>query len=293
METAIRATPRASEAEEWVLVLAAAGVSYRLEPAGTGWVLLVPDSEVQRAQAALEAYQDEEARGEPTAALPERASRRVAWGVGLAAGGLLLAFFAVTGPPAPGSGWFERGAASAGRILGGEPWRAVTALTLHVDAIHVAGNAVATALLLPAIVRRLGPGAGVWVMLLAGTLGNLLGAVAHDPRHVAVGASTATFGALGVLAALRLWPASAAARTRGKPWMVVVASLVLLAMLGAGRGADVLAHGLGLLSGGAVGLAAGAALRRPPGPSIQWTLVALAALAVAGCWGLALAGLLT
>ena len=75
--------------------------------------------------------------------------------------------------------------------------------------------------------------------------------------------------------------------------MVVVASLVLLAMLGAGRGADVLAHGLGLLSGGAVGLAAGAALRRPPGPSIQWTLVALAALAVAGCWGLALAGLWT
>jgi hypothetical protein len=70
---------------------------------------------------------------------------------------------------------------------------------------------------------------------------------------------------------------------------VLAASLVLAAMLGTGPGADVLAHILGLLAGGVLGLAAGAVLRRPPGAPVQWSLVALAALAVVGCWRLALA----
>ena len=74
-----------------------------------------------------------------------------------------------------------------------------------------------------------------------------------------------------------------------KRWMVLVASLLLLAMLGAGRGADVLGHGLGLVAGGVLGLAAGATFRRPLGPAVQWSLIALAALAVVGCWRLALA----
>jgi membrane associated rhomboid family serine protease len=289
VETAIRATGSATEADEWALVLAAAGIPHRVETDGAGWTLLVPASEAPRAHGALDAY-DEEARREPDAALAEPASRHVSWAVGVAAGALLLAFFALTGGPAAGSRWFERGAASARRMVSGEPWRAVTALTLHVDAVHVAGNAVATVVLLPAVVQRVGPGCGVWLVLLAGAGANLLGAMAHDPRHVAVGASTATFGAIGILAALRLLPSSAPATMRWKPWMVLVTSLLLLAMLGAGRGSDVLGHALGLLSGGALGLAAGTALRRPLGPSVQWTLVALAALAIVGCWRLALAG---
>ena len=39
----------------------------------------------------------------------------------------------------------------------------------------------------------------------------------------------------------------------------------------------------------AAGLAAGVALRRPLGPRLQWALAALAALAVADAWRLALA----
>ncbi len=165
----------------------------------------------------------------------------------------------------------------------------MTALTLHVNAAHVAGNALATAVFLPAIVQRLGPGGAVWPVLLAGTAGNMLAALVYDPRHVAVGASTATFGAIGILAALRLLPAPARAGTRRKRWPVLAASLVLAAMLGTGPGADVLAHVLGLLAGGVLGLAAGAVFRRPPGTPAQWSLVALAALAIVGCWRLALA----
>lgn len=290
MDRLIRATRKATQADEWALVLAAAGIPHRLEPDGAGWTLLVPAAEAPTALAALDAY-DEEARRAPHAAVPDAASPRLAWAAGIAAGALLLAFFAVTGPPAAGSRWFEQGAASARHIVRGEPWRAVTALTLHADAVHVAGNAVATAVLLPAVVQRLGVGCGLGLVLLAGAAANLLTAMAHDPRHVAVGASTATFGAVGILAALRLLPARRQAKPRWKRWMVLAASLVLLSMLGTSPGADILGHAFGLLAGGALGLVAGAVLRRPPGAAIQSSLVVLAALVVLGCWCLALAGL--
>lgn len=268
-------------------MLASAQIPHRVARDGPGWVLLVPADEAPRAHAALAAY-DQETRLEPDAAIPEGASFRLAAAIGVALGALLLAFFAVTGPPVAGSRWFERGAAASWHIASGEPWRAMTALTLHVDAFHVAGNAVATAVLLPAVVQRLGPGCGLTLVLLAGTVANLVGAIAHGPRYVAVGASTATFGAVGILAALRLFPAPAAARTRWRPWIVLVASVVLLAILGAGRGADVLGHAFGLLAGGVLGLATGAALRRPPAPVVQWLLVVAATMAVVGCWRLAL-----
>jgi len=284
----IRTARTATEGEEWALVLTAAGIPNRVEPDRGGWTLLVPASEAPRAHAALDAY-DEETRGEPGTTIPRGASTRLAWAIGVGVAVLMVAFFALVGPPTAGSRWFEQGAASAGRIVSGEPWRAVTALTLHVDAVHVVGNAVATAVLLPPIVERLGPGFGLWLPLLAGAAGNLLAAMVYDPRHVAVGASTATFGAIGILAALQFPVSSTRARRRLKPWIVPVASLLLLVLLGTGRDADVLAHALGLLSGGAVGFVAGSPLRRPLAPSLQWPLVALAALAVVGCWRLALA----
>lgn len=287
METAVRGTRRQTRVEEWALVLAAVGIPHRVGREGAGFLLLVPDADAPQAQAALDAY-DHEARGERHPELAEQASPGLGWAVGVAVAVLLVAFFAVTGPPAAGPRWFEHGAASARLIVGGEPWRTVTALTLHVDAVHVAGNALATAVLLPAIVQRLGPGVGLWLVLGAGTVGNGLAAMVYDPRHVAVGASTATFGAIGILAALQLLPPGAGARTSRKRWPVLAASLVLVAMLGTGPGADVLAHVLGLLAGGMLGLATGAVLRRPLGAPIQWSLVALAALAVVGCWRLAL-----
>src|SRR3989441_12518292 len=197
MDRVIRATRRATQADEWALVLAAGGIPPHLAPGGAGWPLLVPAAEAARAQAALDAY-DEEARRAPHAAVPDAASPRLAWAAGIAAGALLLAFFAVTGPPAAGSRWFEQGAASARHIVRGELWRAVTALTLHADAVHVAGNAVATAVLLPAVVQRLGVGCGLWLVLLSGAAAHLLTAIPHHPPPAALRAPTAPVRAGGV-----------------------------------------------------------------------------------------------
>ena len=255
METAIRATRRASEANEWALVLTALRIPHRVEMDGDVWLVLVPDAAVRRGRAALRAH-DEEGQRAPDQAPAEAASSRTAWITGLAAGALLFGFFFVTGPPAASSSWAARGAAVSRSMLNGEPWRAVTALTLHVDLLHVLGNTIATALLLPPIVRRLGPGIGLALVLLAGAAANLLGAWVQGPQHVAVGASTATFGALGILAALRQRSASPVGQVRGRRWIVPVTSVLLLAMLGTGPGTDVIAHALGLVVGAALGLAA-------------------------------------
>src|SRR5207248_1995931 len=68
----------------------------------------------------------------------------------------------------------ERGAAEAARILRGDWWRAVTALTLHIDAAHAGGNALAGAIALSALAHRLGPAPAAWLALLSGILGNAL-----------------------------------------------------------------------------------------------------------------------
>jgi membrane associated rhomboid family serine protease len=284
--TRVRAAATARQAQEWSLVLAAEGIAHRVQHGSAGWALLVAEADTTRAETALAAY-DVEAGGAPQPSGGGGAPTGLAVTSGIAAGALLLAFFAVTGPPAAGTPWFERGAAAAGRIVDGEPWRAVTALTLHVDAVHVAGNALAVAVLLAAVVQQLGVGLGVWLVLLAGAVGNAVAALLRDPRHVAVGASTAAFGAIGVLAALRLVSAGGAGAPR-KRWIVGAATLLLLAMLGVGHDVDVLAHALGLVAGLVLGLPTGAALRRPLAPAVQWPMVALAALAVVGAWWLAL-----
>src|SRR5437016_9452621 len=108
---------------------------------------------------------------------------------------LLIGFFAVTGPRTRHSAWFARGSAATDRIVAGEWWRTVTALTLHADASHLLGNAAASVVLVGAVSRELGPGLGLWLVLLAGAGGNALTAVAHSAHHASVGASTAIFGA--------------------------------------------------------------------------------------------------
>jgi rhomboid protease GluP len=279
----IRVAPTSSQADEWALVLTAVGIPNAVAPDAGGWAVLAAADDAARALAVLAAY-DEERRTEPPRAPATR--EPYPWMSGIALGLLLLWLFSVTGGAAARSPWFEHGALVAGRVLAGELWRAVTALTLHVDIVHVAGNALAVAVLLPPLVQRFGAGVALLLLLLAGALGNVLAAMTHDPRHLAVGASTAAFGAVGALVALRLIPSEAPGSR--KRWTAPVAGVVLLVTLGAARDADLAAHVFGFVAGVLVGFVAGVALRRRPGPAIQWVVGALVAVTVALCWRLAL-----
>ena len=280
---AVRVTPERHQADEWAVVLAAGNIPYRLSPRLDGWALIVAARDAEAACEALDAYDRENIADTADVGANVVASIRGAAVVGVAVGLLLIGFFAVTGTHASRSIWFERGSADAGRIVAGEWWRTVTALTLHADAPHVIGNAGASVVLVGAVSRQLGPGVGLCVLLLAGAGGNALTAFAHGTHHNSVGASTAMFGAIGILAATRVMSRGRRPAAR-KRWMIVAASLALLALLGTSPGSDLLAHLFGLLLGGALGLAAAPTLPRPLGAPVQWALAVAVLAVVVGAW---------
>ena len=155
--TAVRVTPSRGRADEWAVVLAAADIPHWLRHRLDGWALFVSPANAAAAVETLDAY-DLENASERVAGVGEVATSGSATVVGVAVALLLIGFFPVTGTRAGRSVWFEVGSADAARIMAGEWWRAVTALTLHADAPHLLGNAAADALLVTAVCRSLGPG---------------------------------------------------------------------------------------------------------------------------------------
>ncbi|RIL07857.1 hypothetical protein DCC79_14500, partial [bacterium] len=249
-----------AKAREWALVLDAEGIPYHLTPdAAGGWQLVVSPDDAARTVEALGAYEtenfDPSAIATHAADDPRPGRRWPAWAVALGAVGGLAVLHAWSGPRAAGSAWFARGALDADAFGDGEVWRAVTALTLHADATHLAANALGGALLLAAVCLTLGPGAGLAAVVAAGTLGNAANAVLHGTAYSGVGASTAVFGALGVLAGAQFDRLRQGGRRRW-PWLPVLAGVLLLALLGFGPETDVLAHVLGFGAGLGVGTAA-------------------------------------
>lgn len=281
-EIALRVARKRRLTEEWALVLLAEGLSPSVQRAPGGFVLCVPAGEAERAESVLRAYETENRdaswrrREEPAASLH--------MGAGFAVFAPLIAFFFVTGPRSPAVLWFARGSADAERMLLGEPWRAVTALTLHADLGHALANSLVGTLFLGAVCSALGPGLGCALVLLAGAGGNLLNALVQGSPHVSVGASTAVFGAVGVLSGLGV-----SRRLARRSWVPLAAGLAILAMLGTGGArVDLWAHLFGLVVGVALGIPIGFAVPRPPSSSVQWILGSAALGGVLYCWTLAL-----
>ncbi len=250
------------------LVLEQEGIRHELRRVGDAhWEIQVDESDAAQAQVAIADFE----RENPP---PLRAPERVHPITGAAATGVafslaVLAMYLRTGPEVASSPWFERGSADAAAILRGEWWRSVTALTLHADAGHVAGNAVLGGLLLALLARSVGPGVASALMLISGAAGTFAaaGLVRHD--FVSIGASTAVFGALGALAALP--------RKSRRVWMPVIGGLALLAFLGTSKRADVAGHLCGFISG----VLAGAAVSLLPPLRNRATQACLAVLS--GC----------
>jgi membrane associated rhomboid family serine protease len=274
-------------ADEWALVLIAEGLSPSVRRSSEGYVLVVPAEEAERGVAILSSYE----RENPVE--PHEGDEAAGYAhvvTALAVAGALIGFFFVTGAGDSMVHWFQRGSADVERILYGEVWRTVTALTLHADIGHVLANAIAGAVFLAAVCRGLGPGLGCAVVLLAGAGGNYVNALFHGSFHVSVGASTSVFGAVGVLGGLGVVRRRRKGARGRLAWMPIVASLALLAMLGmGGERVDLWAHLFGFLVGGVMGVLVAFAVPRPPGLRVQWVLGGATLAVVLYCWTLAFA----
>jgi membrane associated rhomboid family serine protease len=268
---------------DWSLVLTAAGIAHRVDERAADFALLVAPEDEARAAAALAGF-DEEGAPESLPAVPDHGPSALGVLVSIA----LAAMFFVAGPREAASRWFEVGSASADAILRGALWRTVTALTLHADLFHLLGNAIASLIFMTAVGRWLGGGLGSAVILMSAAAANLLTAVKHGSHFVSVGASTATFAALGLVAGLQVIRRLKLRTRRGYAWVPIGAGLALYAMLGVSAGADLYAHvfglGVGILVG--LGLAAGQLSRgwRAPGLLGQLLLGAGTLATVAASW---------
>ena len=182
--------------------------------------------------------------------------------------------------------WWGAGMSQAGLVRDGEWWRAVTALALHGDTVHLAGNLVFGLLFGFFAGGMLGWGLALSGMLLAGTLGNALNAFVQAPGHTSIGASTAVFATVGILAAYT-WKRRPARINR---WVPLGGGIALLAFLGmSGDRTDIVAHLAGLGSGCLFGLVFGALETRAPLAAWHGHALGLAAiLFFALAWTLAL-----
>ena len=286
----------------WVLVCSALRIPWKLGGSGLERSLYVPEA---YEHAARQHLAEVAAEGRFAQAPPHPPARRnIHWAVLTLF--ILVVWFGVVdrwwtgGAGWPPSRWIELGALDTWRTLHGEPYRALTALTLHADVEHLFANILFGSPFFILLCRRTGVGPAVALTLLAGTLGNLANALYRQSGHVSLGFSTSLFGVVGLYAALMaadeilhaLHYRTVAPRLllRGlrRALIFLGAGVAVLAMLGADPSAktDYAAHIFGLLAGVLTGLTARLLRAILPAPSRrgEMALGLGALLAMAGAW---------
>jgi rhomboid protease GluP len=213
-----------------------------------GVALFVAAADAVRARSEMALYQLENRPPHP-ASRPALRPLRAGLDAVLVYSVVLVFIHAAANRGAFGADWLDIGNAQAGLIRAGEWWRAVTALGLHADIEHLLSNLALGGMLGLLLAQLLGPGLAWLAILVCGALGNLAVAFTAPADHAAIGASTAVFAALGLLAALA-WRQQAALWRGLRRFRPIAAAVMLLALLGiGGERIDVGGHVAGLAAG--------------------------------------------
>lgn len=269
--------PTQKEAEEYQLVVLAMGLActvIALPDPEEGFAILAEPAHAEAISREFAAYAGEQWRGQETPAEPPKTGIGLEFALLWIISLLAARHFQITDPE-----FTERFCNStSGLFSHGEWWRPFTALFLHADMDHLLGNAIFSLAFFPFVTHALGPRTGSLLILLSGTAGNVLNCWAHLPAdYFSLGASTATFGALGILGGLSTF-AAWDSRTSRRPIRLIVpigAAIALLGWLGSGEfPTDVQGHLLGFLAGAVAGWITAAVRRRKAhfGPVVTRTL---------------------
>ena len=237
-----------------LLVLRSVGIEAEMRHFDGDWLLLVAEEDWENSVEQLREYHDE------NTAAAVQANERVTTQYGGAVAGVvvyaicLIMFAMLDFQSLYEIQWRSSGSSQSGRVVAGETWRVVTALTLHADVEHLAGNLVFGGLFGLIAGRVLGGGVAWLAIVLAGGLGNYINAMVQAAEHNSIGASTAVFASLGLTVAHALRHRAADRVSRLKRWSPLIAGVVLFGFTGiGGERTDVLAHVTGFVSGLIVG----------------------------------------
>ena len=268
------------------LVLEAMHIPHRMDCRNRMWRLEVPPEHEYAARAELDRYASENRRPAPYRPKVHRFDSGWAGVLGFLTVIWLLpnledaALF--------GWDWRESGVMNAERVRDGEWWRTVTALTLHADLGHIAGNSFFGALFGIFLGRYVGSGLGWLLVVVGASLANLVNAWLQTPPFVSLGASTATFAVLGLTGAFVWRRGYLRGANRRQSFAPLFAATALLVYTGiGGERTDVLAHFLGFAAGAAGGVLAAACDIRRLGRSGQWIAGALTLTLLGYAWLLA------
>ena len=255
----------ADQADAYGLVLSSSGISHRVTRGEHGWDLWVDDVNYEKALNTIQQYLDEEQDLEPTDEPLSQKYPKTFTGLGVSL--ILLACHVAVTIGQRHQAFVRAYGSSAFDIMHGQWYRAVTSLMIHANTLHLAGNMVGIALFGTAVCAAMGWGVG-WLMILAtGVVGNLANAFFYGAGHLSVGASTAVFGAIGILAANQFSEKFKLRSHRMRAWLPLAGGLALLGMLSSGERVDLTAHLFGFLAGMILG-AFHAVFLRTPAPKV-------------------------
>lgn len=251
-----------AECLERTLILESVGIEYRFHREAGEYAILVKSSDEARARVELQAYVQENRDWQLRT--PTMSGHADGWIGVLVYWDVLVLVALLRHYQAWGGDWLVAGRMNAGLVRGGEWWRTVTALSLHVDLVHLMGNLLFGALFGLFAGQLLGSGLAWLSIVVAGSLGNAMNAWLQPAQHSSVGASTAIFAALGILSA-HAWRRR---QHTERPWVrqlvPLVGGVALLAFIGAGGArTDFIAHLTGFFSGLLLGAAYGSSSHHP------------------------------
>jgi len=233
---------------EQALVLRAVGIKCRIQRDSGEHVLVVANEDAAQARSQLDAYAHENREAVDDDTVLARLSE--GWSGVLVYASVLSVVAICSSQNLFDVDWLNAGRTSATLIRGGQYWRCVTALTLHVDGAHLVANLVVGGMFGLFAAQVLGGGLAWLSIVIGGAAGNAINAWIRPGEHYSAGASTAVFAALGIGAAFAWTQRRSGSAMSLRRWAPLIAGVVLLGYLGAGGArTDVGAHVAGFCSG--------------------------------------------
>ena len=248
-ESILLASGTYRQIRDYSLVLLSQGVIHRLERSSEGpfEIYVTPENEA-KSRHQLKLYIKENPPKEENPPIPLSFSLQPLWVLLVP----VICTFADFG------NFVERmhlqGLADADKILRGEWWRTITAITLHGDARHLAGNLVTGYIVLNLMAYRIPLARMVPFLAIGSALANFAVAATVQTDYRALGFSSFVFASIGALAVIefRLMPHETHGMLRR--FAPLCGALSLAVFLGLGENADILGHFYGFFVGCLCGL---------------------------------------